>query len=82
MAKISELSSGQSNVDVEGTIKEIGEKRNISKFGRELTVANAILEDDSGTIKLTLWNDDANRWLYNVQDEFLETLPKRLRERR
>jgi len=56
--KISELNLGQGNVDAEGTIKEIGEVRTFNKFGRDLRVANAILEDDSGTIKLTLWNDD------------------------
>lgn len=62
MVKISELTVGQGNVDVEGTIKEIGEKRTFSKFGRELTVANAVLSDDSGDIKLSLWNEDAKRF--------------------
>lgn len=60
--KISELSVGQGNVDVEGTLKEIGETRTFNKFGRELSVANAILQDDSGSIKLTLWNDDVKRF--------------------
>jgi replication factor A1 len=60
--KISELTSGQGNVNVEGTIQEIGETRSFNKFGRELRVANAILTDDSGSIKLTLWNDDVTRF--------------------
>ncbi len=60
--KISELKTGQGNVDVEGTIKEIGEVRNFNKFGRELKVANAVLGDDSGSIKLTLWNDDVDKF--------------------
>ena len=60
--KISELTSGQGNVNVEGTIKEVGEVRTFNKFGRELSVGNAVLEDDSGSIKLTLWNDDATRF--------------------
>ena len=59
---ISELNPGQGNVDVEGTIIEIGEPRTFNKFGRELKVANAILQDDSGTIKLSLWNDDAEKY--------------------
>ena len=59
---ISELNPGQGNVDVEGTIIEIGEPRTFNKFGRELKVANAILKDDSGTIKLSLWNDDAEKY--------------------
>ena len=60
--KISELMVRQGNVEVEGTIKEVAEPRIFNKFGRELKVADAILEDDSGTIKLTLWNDDAERF--------------------
>ena len=59
---ISELNAGQGNVNVEGTITEVGEGRTFSKFGKEMTVANAILKDDSGTIKLTLWNEDASKY--------------------
>tara|TARA_Y100000310_G_scaffold314506_1_gene363939 strand:- start:730 stop:1122 length:393 start_codon:yes stop_codon:yes gene_type:complete len=59
---ISELTSGQGNVNVEGTITEVGESRTFSKFGREMTVANAMLKDDSGSIKLTLWNDDVTKF--------------------
>jgi len=60
--KISELFVRQGSVEVEGTIKEIDEPRTFNKFGKELKVANAVLEDDSGTIKLTLWNDDIGKF--------------------
>ncbi len=60
--KISELQIRQGNVEVEGTIKEIGEVRTFDRYGRELRVANATLEDDSGTITLTLWNDDIDNY--------------------
>ena len=60
--KISELTVRQGNVDVEGTVKEIGEIKNFNKFGRELRVADAMLEDDSGTVKLSLWNDDVEKF--------------------
>jgi len=59
--KISELTPRQGNVEVEGVVKEIGEVKSFVKFGRNLNVAEAILEDDSGSIKLTLWNEDINR---------------------
>ena len=59
---ISELSAGQGNVNVEGTITEVGEVKIFNKFGKELKVSNAILKDDSGTIKLTLWNDEASKF--------------------
>ena len=60
--KISELNIGQGNVEVEGTVKEIGETKTFNKFGKDLSVANAILEDESGSMKLTLWNDDVTRF--------------------
>jgi replication factor A1 len=60
--KIKELTPRQGNVEVEGVIVEIEEPRTFNKFGRELSVANAILKDDSGQIKLTLWNDDVSRF--------------------
>ena len=60
--KISELNIGQGSVEVEGTVKEIGEAKTFNKFGKDLSVANAMLEDDSGSIKLTLWNDDVKRF--------------------
>jgi ssDNA-binding replication factor A large subunit len=60
--KISELFPRQSNVDVEGTIKEIAPARTFNKFGKELKVADSILEDESGAVKLTLWNDDIDNF--------------------
>lgn len=60
--EISKLNSGQGNVEVEGVITEIGETRTFAKYGKNLTVANAILSDDSGSIKLSLWNDDVKRF--------------------
>ena len=62
MTKISDLSPKQGNVEVEGTITEIGETRVFNKFGKELKVANAVLKDDSGSVKLTLWNDEIMRF--------------------
>jgi replication factor A1 len=56
--KISELKVNQGNVEVEGVIKNISEPRTFNKYGKDLKVANAALEDDSGDIKLSLWNDD------------------------
>jgi replication factor A1 len=56
--KISELRPGMRRVELQGRITEIGEVREVTtRFGEPGRVATAILEDDSGTIKLSLWNE-------------------------
>ena len=59
--KISELEKGKSGVEVKGSVKEISEPKSFDKFGRVIKVANATLSDDSGEIKLTLWNNDIEK---------------------
>ncbi len=58
---ISELKSGSSKVEIEGEIVSIDETREINKYGRKLRVANATIKDDSGSITLTLWNEDIDK---------------------
>lgn len=56
--KISELKPRQGKIDIEVEIVDIGEVREFQKFGKPGRVANAIVKDDSGEMKLTLWNDE------------------------
>lgn len=58
---ISELQIGQGKVDIEAEVTEMEEPRTFNKFGREVSVANAVIKDDSGTVKLTLWNEDISK---------------------
>lgn len=58
---IKDLRAGQGKIDVEGIIKSKGEVRVINKYGKDLKLCNAVLNDDSGEISLTLWNDDAEK---------------------
>src|SRR3989344_5309839 len=58
---ISDLKSGQGKVDITAEVKSKAEPRSMQKFGKELKVANAIIKDESGEIKLTLWNDDVDK---------------------
>ena len=62
MTKIKELTTGQGNVEVEAKIKEFEEIKTFNKYGKELRLRNALIEDDSGSVKLTLWNDDVERF--------------------
>jgi replication factor A1 len=59
--KISELRTGQGSVNIEAAVIEISEAREFQKYGRTLRVATATIKDDSGTIKLSLWNADIER---------------------
>jgi len=59
--KISELKPNQGKVDIEVTIKNVGEARVFNKFGKDLRVANAIVTDETGETTLSLWNDDIDK---------------------
>ena len=59
--KISELKAGQGSVEIEAEVIEMSEPREFNKYGKILRVANAMVKDDSGTIKLSLWNADIDR---------------------
>jgi len=59
--KISEINAGQGDISIEGEIVSIEEPKEINKYGKILRVANAVVKDDSGEIKMTFWNDDIDR---------------------
>ncbi len=67
--KIAELKNGDKRVSVEATVLEKGTPRQVhSKFGTETyTVADALVGDDSGKMKLTLWNEQIAQ--VNVNDK-------------
>jgi replication factor A1 len=66
--KISELKAGATNVELEGTITEKSDPREvITKYGKRLNVADAVISDDSGSIAISLWEDNIN--LVNVGDK-------------
>lgn len=58
---ISELKPRQGTVNLEAEVVDIGEVREFEKFGRKGRVANATIKDESGEIKLTLWNDNIDK---------------------
>ncbi len=66
---IAELRNGMKRVSVEATVLEKGTPRQVmSRFGEETyTVADAVVGDESGKIKLTLWNEQIAQ--VNVNDK-------------
>jgi replication factor A1 len=66
--KINELQTGIKQVDIEASVVEKGNPRQVqSRFsGETLNVADAMIQDETGTIKLTLWNEQID--MVNVGD--------------
>ena len=58
---INELKAGQGKVELTATVAEKSDIRDFDKNGNKGKVANAVLKDETGEIKLTLWNEDAER---------------------
>ncbi len=59
--KINEIKLGISNVSIEGKVIDISETRDVqTKYGRR-SVADALIEDETGQITLSLWQDQINR---------------------
>ena len=58
--KISELDVNQNKINLTGTIESLGEIREFEKFGKAGKVREATLKDESGTIKVALWNEQAD----------------------
>jgi replication factor A1 len=56
--EIKEIQANQGKIDVVAKVVEKEEPRTFEKFGKQGSVCNAKIKDDSGEIKLTLWNED------------------------
>jgi replication factor A1 len=56
--RIAEIRSGMSRVSVEASVVSVSEPRTVNtKDGRSAKVADCVIQDDSGQIKLSLWDD-------------------------
>ncbi|MEK6979433.1 MAG: OB-fold nucleic acid binding domain-containing protein [Candidatus Micrarchaeota archaeon] len=58
---IGDLKAGSKEVSIDAEVVSIDSVREINKYGRTLRVANAKIEDKSGSITLVLWNDDIDK---------------------
>ena len=59
--QIKDLKPKQGNVDITIDVVDIGDIREFNKFGKPGKVATAIAKDETGDIKLTLWNEDIEK---------------------
>lgn len=58
--KINELKPYMNNVNIKAKVIELKESREVTtKFGTITTLTEAVLEDETGTIKLSLWGNQS-----------------------
>ncbi len=68
MTDIKDLADGMKRVSVEGKVVEKGDTREVKSRYKDETyrIADAVIADESGSIKLTLWNEQIEQ--VNVGD--------------
>lgn len=58
--QIKDLQPGQGNIDIVAEVIEKSDARAFDKFGQSGKVATATLKDATGTIKISLWNEQTD----------------------
>ena len=59
--RVKDLRAGMKRINLKARVLEIPEPRLVfTKFGAQAYVANALVADETGTIKLSLWNQQIN----------------------
>lgn len=59
--KIKELQPRTGDAEVEAEVVSISPPRTFNKFGKDGRVANATIKDDSGSMTMTLWNEQIDQ---------------------
>jgi ssDNA-binding replication factor A large subunit len=65
---ISELTADMRDVDIEGKVARIFPFKSFERDGKEGKVQNLIVADESGTTRVTFWNDDVDI-IVDLQEE-------------
>jgi replication factor A1 len=79
--KISDLKAGMNVESLKGKIAELKEPREVNtKFGTTIVLTEATLEDDTGTVKLVLWGEQADNIEEGSEIEITGAFTKEFRE--
>jgi replication factor A1 len=58
---IKDLQARQGNVDITARVISVDQPKEFNKFGKVGKVATATIQDETGTIKLSLWNEQIEK---------------------
>jgi ssDNA-binding replication factor A large subunit len=67
--KITDAKDGQRGIDVKAKVISVYPPKEFEKNGKKGKLQSIILGDDSGEIRLTLWNDQTDKYEFNAGDE-------------
>ncbi len=75
--EINDLEANQQNVNLkEVKVTDKSPVREFTKMGKPGRVCNATIEDDSGTVSLTLWNEEIDKVeegdVLNIQNAYVK----------
>jgi len=79
--KINELKPAMNNVAIKAKISELKEPREVmTKFGSTTTLTEATLEDETGSVKLTLWGNQSDGLEEGSEVEITDGFTKEFRD--
>ena len=58
---IADIQAGQGKIDIEAEVIKKGDIRTFDKFGKQGKVCSATIQDNTGEISLTLWNEQTDQ---------------------
>ncbi len=67
--KISELNDGMKDVEIKGIVKTIYPIKEFEKNGKNGKVGSFLVEDDTGIVRITLWNDQIEKYDLTIGSE-------------
>ncbi|MFX1319360.1 MAG: GNAT family N-acetyltransferase [Promethearchaeota archaeon] len=82
MSQITDIQNGQQRIVVEGKVDHVSSPRKVisKKTGEELKVVDTKLSDDTGSIKLVLWNEQIRQVKENTSIRIEEGYVKEFRD--
>jgi len=81
MVKINELKIGMNNLNLKAKVAEMTEPREVmTKFGTVTSLIEATLEDETGSIKLTLWGKQSEGVENGKEVEVTNAFTKQFRD--
>jgi len=81
MVKINELKTGMNNLSLKAKVVEMAEPREVmTKFGTVTSLIEATLEDETGSIKLTLWGKQSEGVEKGKEVEITNAFTKQFRD--